>query len=392
MSRGAQTCPGSCPRPLRSARRPAGAGILLECFPRQRRDWHPNHPAITLTNVSGIGKDASALPDHARPRAPHLRPLPDEGNCCTPGIQRRRVARSSGTLLTPHSSHRSQVRVPGGTFLMGDAFAEGYPRDGEGPVHEVELSTFHLDTTAVTNAAFASFVDATGYVTDAERFGSSAVFHLLVDAAADVVGTVPGAPWWAEVRGACWRRPGGGRSGIGHLHDHPVVQVSWNDAQAYCSWAGKRLPTEAEWEYAARGTLAGQRFVWGNELTPGGVWQCNIWQGRFPLANSEEDGFLGTAPVNSFSPNGYGLWCMAGNVWEWCADWFDPSYYVTSPKVDPQGPGTGVSRVMRGGSYLCHDSYCNRYRVAARSANTPDSSSGNLGFRCANNDSLNGSA
>lgn len=268
---------------------------------------------------------------------------------------------------------------------MGDAFDEGYPADGETPVHPVELAPFHLDATAVTNAQFAAFVKDTDYVTDAERLGVSAVFHLAFRGLrADVLHELADAPWWLAVRGASWRRPDGPASDIGDRQNHPVVQVSWNDADAYCRWAGKRLPAEAEWEYAARGGLAQSRFPWGDELAPRGRWQCNIWQGTFPMVNTTEDGHLTTAPVKSYRPNGYGLWQMAGNVWEWCADWFDPDYYARSERRNPTGPDAGTARVIRGGSYLCHDSYCHRYRVAARSSNTPDSASGNLGFRCAN--------
>jgi formylglycine-generating enzyme required for sulfatase activity len=267
---------------------------------------------------------------------------------------------------------------------MGDAFDEGYADDGETPVHTVSLSAYFIDATAVTNAAFATFVKATGYVTEAERFGSSAVFHLAVPpGSAEVLGVAAGTPWWWNVRGACWRRPEGGESTISDRQNHPVVHVSWQDAQAYCAWAGKRLPTEAEWEYAARGGLESRRFAWGDELTRDGRWKCNIWQGRFPDVNTLDDGFLTTAPVKSFRPNGLGLWNTAGNVWEWCADWFGADYYARSPSASPSGPVTGDARVMRGGSYLCHDSYCHRYRVAARSSAPPDSTAANLGFRCA---------
>jgi formylglycine-generating enzyme required for sulfatase activity len=198
----------------------------------------------------------------------------------------------------------------------------------------------------------------------------------------DVLGAAGGTPWWINVRGADWEHPAGPRSNWQEIPDHPVVQVSWNDAQAYCRWAGRRLPTEAEWEYAARGGLTGKRYAWGDELHgPAGEHLCNIWQGEFPRNNTEADGFLATAPVRTFQPNGFGLYEVAGNVWEWCSDWFLPKYYRNAPGDNPQGPTIGRGRVMRGGSFLCHDSYCNRYRVAARSSNTPDSASSNCGFR-----------
>ena len=312
----------------------------------------------------------------------------EHASCCTPAAAPVTLTPPSTTTAPPAARKRStrgQVRLPGGGFAMGDAFDEGYRADGETPVHAVRLKPFHIDETAVTNAQFATFVKATGHVTDAERYGSSAVFHLVVDAdPSDILGDAAGTPWWINVRGAHWRRPEGGRSGIAGRQNHPVVHVSWHDASAYARWAGKRLPTEAEWEYAARGGLDGRRYAWGDDLTPGGRWRCNIWQGRFPHTNTAEDGYLTTAPVKSYRPNGLGLWNVAGNVWEWCADWFSPTYYTHSAAEDPKGPETGTSRVLRGGSYLCHDSYCNRYRVAARSSNTPDSSTANLGFRCAN--------
>lgn len=274
--------------------------------------------------------------------------------------------------------------IPGGTFAMGDHHDEGYPADGERPVHDVTVSPFRLDVTPVTTAAFAAFVDATGHVTDAERFGSSAVFHLAVTGdEADVLGRVPGAEWWLDVRGACWRRPDGPGSTWEDRRNHPVVHVSWRDANAYCAWAGTRLPTEAEWEYAARGGLAGRRFPWGDDL-PAGRPGLNVWQGRFPTHSTRTDGHRTTVPVKTYRPNGYGLWQMVGNVWEWCADHFDPATYPTAPRADPTGPigPEDGPRVMRGGSYLCHPSYCYRFRVAARSSNTPESSTANLGFRC----------
>ena len=265
-------------------------------------------------------------------------------------------------------SNDGMVLLPGGTFLMGTDEDCGYPEDGEGPVRQMRLNSFWIDATVVTNQQFEEFVGYTGYVTDAERFSWSFVFAGLLPDEFELTRGAAHAPWWRQMFGADWRHPDGPRSSIETRPDHPVLHVSWNDAQAYSCWAGKRLPTEAEWEYAARGGLVQKRYPWGDELTPGGEHRCNIWQGEFPSKNTGEDGFLATAPVDAFPPNGYGLYNVVGNVWEWCADdWF----------------GSVDRKVMRGGSYLCHDSYCFRYRVAARSSNTLDSSTGNMGFRCA---------
>ena len=311
---------------------------------------------------------------------------PEQHSCCTPA-RPAAGSRPRPVIDVVGASAHEDVRLAGGSFQMGDAFSEGYPSDGEVPVHEVRLPPFRIDATAVTNSMFNKFVEDTGYKTEAEQYGTSAVFHLLLKAPAkDVLGAAARAPWWLNVRGADWAHPGGASSHWTDVADHPVVHVSHHDALAYCAWAGRRLPTEAEWEFAARGGLVGRRYAWGDELTPGGEHRCNIWQGTFPGTNTTDDGFLGTAPVRSFQPNGYGLYDTAGNVWEWCADWFLPKYYRNSPADNPQGPTIGAGRVMRGGSYLCHDSYCNRYRVAARTSNTPESSSGNCGFRTAGAD------
>jgi formylglycine-generating enzyme len=310
--------------------------------------------------------------------------------CCAPSAGRQPAAEALPFApperdLAPVA--RGMVRVPGGEFRMGGADADSFPDDGEGPVRTVRLSPYLMDPTTVTNRQFATFVKDTGYVTDAERYGWSFVFHLFVPSRRYVLdGTVPDAPWWLAVEGATWRAPEGPGSSIAARQQHPVVHVSWRDAVAYTTWAGKRLPTEAEWENAARGGLDGARYPWGDELTPRGRWRCNIWQGDFPAVDSGEDGHVGTAPVRSYPPNGYGLFEVSGNVWEWTADWWSVTWHADdrpATRTDPTGPPTGTSRVVRGGSYLCHHSYCNRYRVAARTHNTPDSSAGNTGFRCA---------
>jgi formylglycine-generating enzyme len=305
-------------------------------------------------------------------------------SCCTPS---RDATPDEPASTSPASGPRKDtppddmVRIPGGSFRMGNPRGDGYPADGEGPVHEVTLDPFWMDATAVTNARFAAFVDATGYRTEAESFGWSFVFHAFLPEDLRNAPAPVDAPWWRQVFGADWRHPEGPHSDITGRLDHPVVHISWNDAQAFCAWAGTRLPTEAEWEFAARGGREGAPFPWGDELEPDGEHRMNVWQGDFPVHNTMADGFAGTAPVISFQPNAYRLFNMTGNVWEWCADWFSPNAYRRGAVSNPTGPDRGSAKVMRGGSYLCHASYCNRYRVDARSSNTPDSSTGNLGFR-----------
>ncbi|MEY8749752.1 formylglycine-generating enzyme family protein [Alkalicoccobacillus gibsonii] len=275
------------------------------------------------------------------------------------------------------------VLIKGGDFLMGTEDQEGFPADGEGPVREVSISPFYIDSYAVTNDEFSEFIKETGYVTESESFGWSFVFHLFLrEHLKNPAMQLPRTSWWYGVEGTYWFQPEGPGSTIHNRGDHPVVHVSWNDAAAYSKWAGKRLPTEAEWEFAARGGLEQKLYPWGNELMPNGEHYCNIWQGAFPTENTEEDGYVSTAPAKSFPENGYGLYNVSGNVWEWCADWFTNTP-DSSDRKNPVGPSHGQSKVMRGGSYLCHKSYCNRYRVAARSSNTIDSATGNLGFRCA---------
>ena len=274
------------------------------------------------------------------------------------------------------------VSLDAGAFRMGGEDRDGFPADGEGPIREVTLQPFWIDAVAVSNSRFGEFVDATGHVTDAERYGWSFVFGgLLPDEFPDTRG-IASAPWWRQVFEADWRRPEGGSSSIVDRLDHPVVHVSWRDARAFCAWAGLRLPTEAEWEFAARGGLVRKRFPWGDELEPGGRHRMNVWQGTFPSYNTVADGHLGTCPVDAFEPNGYGLHNTSGNVWEWCDDPFDSAWQGGGEQVSPAG-AEGDLKVIRGGSYLCHASYCNRYRVAARSSNTAPSSTGNMGFRCA---------
>ncbi len=347
-------------RPLRGAAPGEGAGDLRS--PRARAP----------RGVSPVpGPDADTDRDAGTPSRPccgPARPATSATGPPRPTPARRPASRTMSDTVGP-----PVVWLPGGAFAMGNEDELARPEDGEGPVRDVAIGAFGIDTHTVTNADFAAFAAETGYRTEAERLGWSFVFagHLHPDARAHVhTGTAPGTPWWLPVAGATWTSPHGPGSSIAETLDHPVVQVSWADASAYAAWAGRRLPTEAEWEYAARGGLERARYPWGDELYgPAGEHRCNIWQGRFPRHNTAEDGFAATAPATWFEPNGYGLYQCVGNVWEWCADWFDPG--------DPS------ARVIRGGSHLCHDSYCNRYRVAARTGTPPDTATSHTGFRCA---------
>ena len=311
----------------------------------------------------------------------------DKPTCCIPERQRDHDHGSDAALTVVDKALAETgaqfMPIDGGAFLMGSNDPLAHPLDGEGPVRVVTVDRFLLDAFAVSNDRFARFVEATGYVTEAERFEWSFVFQNFLPADHPPTRAVASAPWWRQVMGANWHQPEGPGSSIDGRRNHPVVHVSFNDAKAFCNWAGGRLPTEAEWEFAARGGLVQKRYPWGSELKPDGRHQCNIWQGDFPDCDTADDGYAGTAPVDTFEPNAFGLFNMVGNAWEWCADWFHPSFHASAPLANPMGPPTGNARVMRGGSFLCHESYCFRYRVSARSSASPDSGTGHVGFRVA---------
>ncbi|MGV3658024.1 MAG: formylglycine-generating enzyme family protein [Chitinophagaceae bacterium] len=314
----------------------------------------------------------------------------------------------------PASAPEGMVWIPGGTFSMGGINPVGMQHGGGGdmadarPVHRVQVDPFFMDATEVTNAQFAEFVKATGYKTVAERKPTKEEFPGVPEEALVPGSIVFAAPagqvalddytqWWQYVPGASWRHPEGPQSNLAGREAHPVVHVAWEDAAAYAQWAGKRLPTEAEWEFAARGGKSGQLYPWGNSLKPSGKWEANIFQGSFPIDDAARDGFAGLAPVKSFAPNSYGLYDAGGNVWEWCADWYTPDYYATAAKSglikNPKGPGTsfdpaepGVKKkVQRGGSYLCTDQYCTRYMVGTRGKSEWRSATNHAGFRCVKN-------
>lgn len=310
---------------------------------------------------------------------------------CCGNIGRGGAGGAGEALLEAGASEslRAAVRatllpVPAGFFDMGTRKPR-YPDDHEGPQRRVWLDTFRIGRFSVTNALFARFIAESGHVTVAEREGWSYVFHLFLPDLKNFPNSPQGTPWWRQVHGATWAAPEGPGSDLATRADHPVVHVAWDDAMAFASFCGLRLPTEAEWEKAARGGLRGKKFPWGNVLEPADGHRHNVWQGEFPLQNTGADGHVGTAPVAAYAPNDYGIWNMTGNVWEWCADWFAPPEAARpgKPLRNPQGPNMGEGRVVRGGSYLCHASYCERYHVHSRTRNTPDSSTGHMGFRVA---------
>jgi formylglycine-generating enzyme len=301
----------------------------------------------------------------------------------------------------PGPAPGGMVWIAGGTFWMG---CEDCQMPDALPLHLVTVDGYWMDETPITNAQFETFIKATGYRTTAERYPDPKDFpgadpEMLVPGSA--VFTPPAADvpmdnhlqWWRYVPGANWRRPEGPGSTIKGREEHPVVQIAWDDAMAYAKWAGKRLPTEAEYEFAARGGLDRQAYAWGNELKPGGRWPANVWQGRFPATNTSEDGYDRTSPVKAFPPNRFGLYDVGGNVWQWCSDWYRPDYFQTlagrsarNPQgppdsFDPQEPGI-PKRVQKGGSFLCSGQYCARYLVGSRGKGASDSGSSNVGFRC----------
>ena len=302
----------------------------------------------------------------------------------------------------PGPPPEGMVWIPGGTFWMGCSNCE---MPDTQPIHLVSVDGFWIDTTPVTNSQFARFVEATGYATIAERQPNPKDYPG-VDPKSVVPGSAVFTPvsqdvplddytrWWHYVAGASWKHPEGPGSNIDGRDNHPVVQIAWEDATAYAKWSGKRLPTEAEFEFGARGGLDRNRYAWGDELKPGGKWSANIWQGRFPVSNTGEDGFQRTSPVDAFPPNGFGLFDVGGNVWQWCADWYRPDYFETlaagglarnpqgpSDSFDPEEPGA-LKRVQKGGSFLCSDRYCSRYLVGSRGRGAIDSGGSNTGFRC----------
>jgi formylglycine-generating enzyme len=371
-------------------------------------------PGLFLLVASCTGQSGDRNKDFSSEKEP------GEISCCSgapdryghpgtePGNQPAVLATESQTAAD--SKPQGMVRIPSGTFMMGGDNQQADP--DEYPKHLVTVSGFWMDETVVTNAQFREFVESTGYVTTAEvapdwedmkdqlppgtpkppdeMFVPASLVFTSPERAVDLNNY---HQWWSWMPGASWRHPHGPGSNIENMDNYPVVHISWFDASAYAEWAGKRLPTEAEWEWAARGGMEGKVYLWGNEHIEKGRPKANSWQGSFPHKNSGWDGFNDTAPVGSFNANPFGLYDMAGNVWEWCSDWYHYDYYkmISHPEgiKNPQGPDksydpqepSAAKKVMRGGSFLCNDSYCSGYRVARRMKSTPDSGASHIGFR-----------
>ncbi|HEV7263353.1 MAG TPA: formylglycine-generating enzyme family protein [Falsiroseomonas sp.] len=301
--------------------------------------------------------------------------------CCPAGSREASAPPAAPARHVGGRDLAETVAIPGGSATIGTDAPE-LREDGEGPARCVTLRPFRMDAHAVTNRRFAAFIAATGYRTEAERYGWSYVFHLFLPNGLDAP-SPPGTPWWGKVDGAHWAAPEGPGPDVAQRQDHPAVHIAWNDAAAFAAWAGGRLPSEAEWEHAARGGNGQARFPWGDVEPDDSFTPCNIWQGDFPRRNTAADGWSGTAPVDAFAPNGYGLFNTCGNVWEWCADAFRVRSLSAAAKQRNKAATAERERVMKGGSHLCHRSYCYRYRIAARSGRSPDTSAGHLGFRLA---------
>jgi formylglycine-generating enzyme len=371
----------------------------------------PEIPTANATNTDSTGSDASGPGENSEIAGGGSTSPASSANTASNDTEAESLIIEEPAVDRP----TGMVWVPGGKFKMGGS--DGFP--DEQPIHEVELDGFWMDSTEVTVAEFKRFADATGYVTVAERkpkredFADQLSPEQIAAIPEEVL--VPGSicfnpdfdrqtfpegrrPTPAEIylvwmykRGANWRHPDGPDSGIEDRMDQPITHVSWSDCAAYCEWAGKRLPTEAEWEYASRGGRDQETYPWGNEREPGGRWMTNIWQGEWPFKNLNQDGHEKTSPVASYEANGYGLYDMSGNVWEWCHDWYRPDYYENSPTRNPFGPVDSLDpnepnipkRIQRGGSFMCNANYCTGYRVAARMKGDVMSGTWHCGFRTA---------
>lgn len=303
-------------------------------------------------------------------------------DCCAGMSAALALLKRDVPSISDRGHRQDALFVPGGESFVGTHEPVIGP-DGEGPERKVLLRDFHLEAETVTVERFAEFVAATGYITDSERFGSSAVFAPLLENQTMAPGVVRGTPWWTRIDGACWRKPEGPESSVDTRLDHPVTHVSWSDAMAFATWVGGRLPGEAEWEHAARGGTDRRRFPWGDEEPTDDRIFCNIWQGIFPIENTLQDGYFGTAPARSFQPNDAGFYNMSGNVWEWTSDAFKVRSLSRQAKERNTQSHANSEKVLKGGSFLCHISYCYRYRIAARMGLSPDSAASNLGFRIA---------